>query len=203
MSELTPERKAEIEAEEAYRAQVRARSAPPAPPPKNLDALDPEAQRLNNRPPPIHPAANKTNKGNGCWTAVGVTALIIVGLPLLFSMCAPSPGGSTYTPGTTTSTDTDYSSSGSDSSSSATGAEIIGGSGYIGCPSRETLDELVGYASQKDEAAFRTRLLNSDCIVFKEGESVYLEDVPFLSGVIKVRRAGETQGYWTVSEATQ
>jgi hypothetical protein len=81
----------------------------------------------------------------------------------------------------------------------------ISGDHWFGCVDREYLGNLVKYAVQKDNEAFTRALtaglLTGACTPFKNGEVVYITDVAFFSGNIKVRRKGETKEYWTVIEA--
>jgi hypothetical protein len=39
--------------------------------------------------------------------------------------------------------------------------------------------------------------------MFKNGEVVYITDTAIFSGIIKVRRKGETKEYWTNTEAVK
>ena len=76
---------------------------------------------------------------------------------------------------------------------------------WVGCKSRETQDELVGYVVDDDKEAYRKaltgHLLTGECIMFERGETVYLEDTAMFSGLVKVRRRGETTAFWTNNEA--
>ena len=60
---------------------------------------------------------------------------------------------------------------------------------------------------QHDEVAFKKALmagvLSGICTVFKLGEKVYITDTSIFSGLVKVRRPGETIEYWTAIEAVQ
>jgi len=76
----------------------------------------------------------------------------------------------------------------------------------FGCRSEEYLDELVGYAAEKDLEAFRkglsTGLLLGECTLFKKGEEVLVIDTKIFAepkhfaGLAKVRREGEVEEYW-------
>jgi len=83
----------------------------------------------------------------------------------------------------------------------------ISGDHRFGCSDREYFDKLVGYAVQKDTDAFSKGLaagiLAGTCTMFKAGESVYITDTAIFSGLVEVRRRGETQEYWTNLEAVQ
>jgi len=84
--------------------------------------------------------------------------------------------------------------------------KIISGDGFFGCVSKEYEKSLVGYAVENDREAYRSALqagiFAGTCTVFKKGEVVYLEDVS-LPGLIRVRRKGQTQAYWTIIEAVK
>jgi hypothetical protein len=77
----------------------------------------------------------------------------------------------------------------------------------VGCISRDDQDKLLHYAVQKDLDAFRqflaAGLLTGRCTQFKKGETVYVMDTAIFSGLVKVRRKGETVEYWTNIEAVQ
>jgi len=45
--------------------------------------------------------------------------------------------------------------------------------------------------------AFTAGLLVGTYTTFKKGEVIYIADTAIFSGLIKVRRKGETQEYWT------
>lgn len=53
------------------------------------------------------------------------------------------------------------------------------------------------------ENAVTAGMMMGTIIMFDDGETVYLEDAPFLSGKVQLRRQGEAQKYWTNSEAIQ
>ena len=78
---------------------------------------------------------------------------------------------------------------------------------YFGCTNRSYFDKLITYASQKDTEAFKKGLtagvLIGRCTYFKEGEEVFIADTAVFSGLVKVRRKGEIDEYWTVIEATK
>jgi hypothetical protein len=87
-----------------------------------------------------------------------------------------------------------------------TGSERrISGDHWFGCTDREYFKKLVRYAVQKDEEAFSQALaagiLAGTCTMFKDGEVVYITDTAIFSGLVKVRRKGELQEFWTNIEA--
>lgn len=84
----------------------------------------------------------------------------------------------------------------------------ISGDLWYGCADREYLYKLDAYLLQGDEEAFRKALTSGlvagTCTVFKKGEVVYITDVGILSSsLVKVRRKGETQEYWTDNRAVE
>ncbi len=89
----------------------------------------------------------------------------------------------------------------------ASGAHIINGDSWFGASSKELFEKLVQYSVQGDSAAFgklmTAGLLTGETTMFKNGEEVLLADTAIFSGMIKVRRKGDTQEYWTNIEATK
>ena len=83
----------------------------------------------------------------------------------------------------------------------------ISGGSQLGCADAEYYEQLVSYAVQGDMEAFEQALTQAAyagvCIAFESGESVYLEDTKIWSGLTKVRRPGDTVGYWTQIEAVK
>jgi zinc ribbon protein len=81
---------------------------------------------------------------------------------------------------------------------------IIVGDNHLGCENRDYFAKLISYAAEKDtrafQAAFEDGLINGDCTSFKRGEPVFVEETSIL-GVVKVRRQGQTQEFWTNTEA--
>lgn len=77
----------------------------------------------------------------------------------------------------------------------------------FGCSDRDYFEKLVSYAVQKDNEAFSQGLaagiLAGACTMFKTGEAVYITDTAIFSGLVEVRRKGETQEYWTNLEAVR
>lgn len=99
-------------------------------------------------------------------------------------------------------------SSRSGESSVTTGSEKrISGDNWFGCTDRKYFEKLVDYAVQKDEQAFKQALaagiLTGACTMFKDGEVVYITDTAIFSGLVKVRRKGELQEFWTNIEAVE
>jgi hypothetical protein len=83
----------------------------------------------------------------------------------------------------------------------------ISGDKWFGCTSQEYFEKLVGYAVDGDNDAFINALAAGiyigTCTLFEDGEAVYIEDTKIFSGLVKVRRPGETIEYWTNYEAVK
>ena len=81
----------------------------------------------------------------------------------------------------------------------------IEGSRWWGCTDRDYQDKLTGYLVDGDMAAFEAAWVHGKvaglCVTFTDGELVYVADTAIWSGLIKVRRHGELQEYWTNIEA--
>ncbi len=97
------------------------------------------------------------------------------------------------------SIDTDTNQSLESNSSSGGEHQIL--KDNIGCTDKEYFYKMVGYAVEKDyeafEKAFAMGTLAGICTTFKKGETVYLTDVAMFKGLIKLRRKGEVEEYWT------
>ena len=74
--------------------------------------------------------------------------------------------------------------------------ERIAGSHFFGCIRRDHFEELATYASQGDQEMFSRALaaglVTELCCQFEKGEPVYLMDVAVWSGLVKLRRPGES-----------
>lgn len=85
--------------------------------------------------------------------------------------------------------------------------QTISSDNYFGCTSKDYFEKIASYAADKDLEAFKKALLagllDGTCTMFKRGETVYLEDTSIFSGLVKVRRRGETLEYWTAMEAVK
>lgn len=81
--------------------------------------------------------------------------------------------------------------------------KIIGDNRF-GCVNKEYFDKLTKLVSQGDKNAFGKGLVagltTGQCVMFHNGEEVFLEDTKLFSGMAKIRKTGEFQGYWTVIE---
>lgn len=87
------------------------------------------------------------------------------------------------------------------------GERHISGSQWCGCTDRDYFEKLVSYAVDKDNEAFSRALarglLAGVCVRFSNGERVFIADTAIFSGLVKVRRSGETAEYWTNLEAVK
>jgi len=83
----------------------------------------------------------------------------------------------------------------------------ISGDNWVDCTDRKYFEKLGEYAVQKDEQAFKRALaagiLTGTCTWLKNGEIVYITDTAIFSGLVKVRRKGELQEFWTNIEAVK
>jgi hypothetical protein len=76
---------------------------------------------------------------------------------------------------------------------------------YFGCMNKSDYQAIVHYVVEHDDKAadqaIKEGLLAGTLTLFKNGESVYVEDHDYTYELIQVRRLGETENYWAVSEA--
>lgn len=83
----------------------------------------------------------------------------------------------------------------------------ISGKTRFGCATKEYFRKLVGFAVNDDTEAFKRSLaagiLAGQCIIFQNGEPVFLADTSILAGLVKVRRKGDVEEYWTNLEAVK
>ncbi len=81
------------------------------------------------------------------------------------------------------------------------------GESHFGCGSKDYFSKLVGYAVDKDIEAFKkglaVGLLTGQCTLFKNGETVFVTDTSIFSGLVQVRRKGDTTTYWTNMETVK
>lgn len=82
---------------------------------------------------------------------------------------------------------------------------IITGQYYTGCQDKKYEETLINYAVNHDIEAFKKGLAigiyHGNCTAFKQGETVYVTETSVLSGMVKIRRKGQSQEYWTIIEA--
>lgn len=78
---------------------------------------------------------------------------------------------------------------------------------WFGFRDRELLDRSFKIAAQGDKDAWAkvmTQAMSSGaCIPLKPGEEVFLDDTAVMSGLVKIRRKGETASWWTNYEAVK
>jgi hypothetical protein len=76
-----------------------------------------------------------------------------------------------------------------------------------GCMNRDYYTKLLDYSVQNDLEAFKKGLvagiLAGQCTMFKTGEEVFIADTAIFSGLVKVRRQGSIEEYWTTIEAVK
>lgn len=77
----------------------------------------------------------------------------------------------------------------------------------VGCRSQDDYNTLVKLVASGDKEAFARAYVAGIaaglCVTFKPGEIVYLEDTAFFSAQIRIRKKGETVGYWTAIETAK
>ena len=75
----------------------------------------------------------------------------------------------------------------------------------FGCVHREYMDKLAKYRADNDREAWMSALqagtTAGECAQFAPGEKVFLDDTALFSGLVKIRKPGETVAYWTIMEA--
>lgn len=78
---------------------------------------------------------------------------------------------------------------------------------WFGYRTREAMDKATKMAAQGDKDAwgkFMVQAMTAGGLTqLKPGEVVYVEDTAMMSGVVKIRRKGETTGWWTNYEAVK
>lgn len=99
------------------------------------------------------------------------------------------------------------SSSGGSADNQGWRGKTIEGQNWFGASSKELFEKLVQYSVQGDETAFRklmsAGLQTGDTTFFKDHEKVLLMDTALFSGLVKVRRAGGLEEFWTNLEAVK
>ena len=72
---------------------------------------------------------------------------------------------------------------------------------HVGCTSKAYMQKLVSYADDRDLVAFKKALIvgvaTGECIIFENGEAVFITDTSLFSGLVEVRLKGDTTTYWT------
>lgn len=91
------------------------------------------------------------------------------------------------------------------SASSFAQVQQITGGPWLGCKDKDTQGHITKMAVSGDTQAFQKAvvktLLSGDCVQLKAGQQVFLEDTAIFSGLIKIRRQGDTAAFWTNIEA--
>lgn len=86
-------------------------------------------------------------------------------------------------------------------------SHYVAGKNHFGCVSKDYFNKLIGYAVDKDLEAFKkglgAGLLTGECTMFKSGETVFITDTSVFSGLVQIRRKGDTTAYWTNMEAVK
>ena len=77
--------------------------------------------------------------------------------------------------------------------------------GYYGCIDKENFKRLRNILMQRDDASFLREVTASvrkgECIKFNKGEKVYLEEGTVISSVIRIKKEGNSNSYWTATKA--
>jgi hypothetical protein len=77
--------------------------------------------------------------------------------------------------------------------------------GYYGCIDKENFKRLRNILMQRDDATFLKEVTASvkkgECVKFNKGEKVYLEEGTVISAVIRIKKEGESNSYWTATKA--
>ena len=76
-----------------------------------------------------------------------------------------------------------------------------------GCQQRSTLAHITELRAQGDTqattAALSAGIDAQDCVTLDVGDEVYVVDAAVLSGLSRVRKAGQTAAYWVALEAVE
>lgn len=76
---------------------------------------------------------------------------------------------------------------------------------WVGCTKEAEYRELAPYMDARDDAALakaaEKALRKGRCVWYQPGESLYLEDMALFSPMVKLRRNGQVQAYWTHADA--
>ncbi len=73
--------------------------------------------------------------------------------------------------------------------------------GYAASLSRTHLVQAISYISQGDEEEYARMISTGKITILEDGVEVYIDDIRFFHGLIKVRPKGQIKGFWTVIEA--
>ncbi len=84
------------------------------------------------------------------------------------------------------------------------GSRVVGRPSSAACISKEVYEQLTKIAVQGDSTAFIRALsgsvLTGQCVIFKRGDVVYIDDTALFSGLVRLRPRGEVRAYWTAME---
>ena len=79
--------------------------------------------------------------------------------------------------------------------------KTVDAQGAFGCASRDYFEKVAAFNRQGDkeasQRALAVGLISGECSSFAVGTLVYVEDTATFSHLVKIRRKGETTGYWT------
>ncbi len=85
------------------------------------------------------------------------------------------------------------------------GTHVVSRNSQPGCVSREVYEQLTKIAVQGDSEAFTRALggsiITGQCLIFKRGDEVFLDDTAIFSGLVRLRPRGQIRAYWTAAEA--
>ena len=77
--------------------------------------------------------------------------------------------------------------------------------GYYGCLDKENFKRLRNILMQRDDAIFLKEVTASvktgECVKFNKGEKVYFEEGTVISSVIRIKKEGSSNSYWTATKA--
>ena len=84
------------------------------------------------------------------------------------------------------------------------GSRVVSRASAAGCINRDVYDQLTKIAVQGDSEAFTRALggsiITGQCIVFKRGDVVFVDDTALFSGLVRLRPQGQIRTYWTAME---
>ncbi|WP_252180210.1 hypothetical protein [Endozoicomonas sp. 4G] len=87
----------------------------------------------------------------------------------------------------------------------AVGHKIVAES--FACQSKDFYSKTALYAAQGDRDAFVKSLgagiLTGECIMLEPGQKIFISDTELLSGLVRLRKPGETVEYWTDVSMTE
>ncbi len=99
---------------------------------------------------------------------------------------------------------------GSDSNSTIKNSFTIGSErtilkDWVGCKDKGDLESIKRYVSQNDDIAYKKQMIatigTGRCIFLEHFDEVYIVDIDSWGGVVKIRKKGDTNEYWTYKNA--